>query len=252
MPATRSRSRIEWPIAVLSFARPDLLREVLQSLKEQTVRFDAAQLYLFQDGNIDPFTGNKLVDEQMLLECVQVFGSMFPKGKSIVSDVNLSVALNFDRAERFLFQERKVEAALFFEDDLVLSRHYLAAVRPLLDFALEEPKVAYVAAYGDHRARLDQQVANRRKIVPMRHKWGFGLTRRQWEKQAPLLAPYLDLVRKRPYTSRDHDTIRAYLSSLGFACPATSQDAAKDVASAVLGTAKIMSYACFGKYTATP
>ena len=248
MPATRSRSRIEWPIAVLSFARPDLLREVLLSLKNQTVRFDATQIYLFQDGNVDPFTGNKLVEDQAVQECVQVFASVFPEGKSIVSDVNLSVALNFDRAERWLFEDRKVEAALFFEDDLVLSRHYLAAMRPLVDFALAEPKVAYVAAYGDHRARLDQQLINRRKVIPMRHKWGFGLTRRQWQKQAPLLEPYLDLVRQRPYTSRDHDTIRAYLSSLGYTCPGTSQDAAKDVASAVLGTAKIMSYACFGKY----
>jgi hypothetical protein len=82
----------------------------------------------------------------------------------------------------------------------------------------------------------------------MHHKWGFGLTRRQWELQRPILDPYLDIVRRKSYINRDHAAVYEYFASLGYVMKQSSQDAAKDVASAVLGTAKIMTYACFGKY----
>jgi hypothetical protein len=228
---------IDRPIAVISYNRPDLLERFLASLKAQTVAIDPARVALFQDHG-DP------AEEA----CVAVFRAAFPEGQVFQADSNLGVALNIDRAERHVFETLGAEVAYFFEDDLILGPHYLDALGQLADFALTEERVGYVAAYGDHRASAEEQAKRCHEVIPMDHKWGFALTKRQWERQKPIVDGYLNIVRQRPYRSRDHSAITAYFQSLGCDVQATSQDAAKDVALVNLGTIKIMSLACFGKY----
>lgn len=235
------------PIAILSYNRPHYLREVLVSLAAQSLAFDPADVHLFQDGYRSRF-GGPAVDETLKDECVAVFRTLFPEGVVHASDVNLGIALHFDKAERFFFEERGVDCAVFLEDDLILGPDYLAALDQLIDFALGEDLVAYVAAYGDHRASLETQCADPAAIIPMQHKWGFALTKRQWLRQREILEGYLAIVREREYAKRDVKRISAYFRTLGYDLPASSQDAAKDIASMVLGTAKVMTRACFGRY----
>jgi len=225
------------PIAIISYNRPDLLERFLTSLKQQTIAVDPAQIALFQDHG-DPAEA----------DCVAVFLAAFPEGAVFQADENLGVALNIDRAERYVFETLGAQIAYFFEDDLILGPHYLEALGQLGDFALAEPRVSYVAAYGAHRTDVAEQAARADELVPMDHKWGFALTRRQWERQRPIIEPYLEIIRQRPYRQRDHAAIKAYYRSLGFGEAGTSQDGAKDVANAVLGTAKLMSFACFARY----
>lgn len=229
------------PIAVMSFNRPDLLAEVLGSLKTQTIKVEPSTIHLFQDGA--PSKSNN----ELQMKCVDVFRSIFPEGNIHFSEVNLGVALNFERAETLFFDKLKTDYAIFFEDDLVLSPHYLAALDQMIQFALQDDRIAYVSAYGNHKAPLADQQARAGDTIPMGHKWGFALTRRQWLRQKPIIDKYLDIVRQRPYSGRDNQAIRALFESLGYTSPGTSQDAAKDVASLVLGTTKLNTFACFGK-----
>ena len=242
------KGRFAWPLAIMSFGRPDLLAGVLRDLRDQTLSLDDRQVHLFQDGNVDTETGKVLVEDCVRDDCIARFREVFPEGNIIASKVNLGIAFNFDRAERVTLGPSGAEAAAFFEDDMALSEHYLEALSGLIDFALNEELVGYVAAYGEHRARLDEQLERRNEIVPMRHKWGFGLTRRQWERQMPIIEPYLRLIEGKNYVDRDHRRIHAYFDSLGYGNSGSSQDAAKDVASDVLGTTKLMCYVCYGKY----
>jgi hypothetical protein len=228
---------IDCPIAVISYNRPDLLQRFLESLKQQTVAVNPARVALFQDHG-DPAEAR----------CVEVFRAAFPEGEVFQADSNLGVALNIDRAERHVFETLGAEVAYFFEDDLILGPHYLEALGQLAEFALAEERVSYVAAYGAHRIDAAEQVARSTELVPMDHKWGFALTRRQWERQKPIIEPYLEIIRQRPYRQRDHAAIKAYYRKLGYGVAGTSQDGAKDVAGAVLGTAKLMSLACFARY----
>lgn len=225
------------PIAIISYNRPDLLERFLVSLKQQTIAVDPAQVALFQDHG-DP------AEDQ----CVAVFRAAFPDSAVFQAEENLGVALNIDRAERHVFETRGADIAYFFEDDLILGPRYLEALGQLADFALGEDRVSYVAAYGVHRTDAAEQASRAGELVPMDHKWGFALTRRQWERQRPIIAPYLEIIRQRPYRQRDHAAIKAYYRSLGFGEAGTSQDGAKDVAGAVLGTVKLMSFACFARY----
>lgn len=228
------------PICIMSFNRPDLLDLTLHSLKNQSRSIEGSPIALFQDWSDS--------DSALHAECVSIFKTHFPSGFIFAADVNLGVALNFDRAERWSFAELGADVAYFFEDDMVLSYHYIATLDRMSEFALGDEKIAYVAAYGNHRLRLDEQISQSHLIIEMDHKWGFALTKRQWLKQKPFIDGYLDIVRKRPYKERDNSAIRQYFSSLGYSSPGTSQDAAKDVASCVLGTAKINTLVSLAKY----
>jgi hypothetical protein len=230
----------------MSFNRPSYLSQVLDTLLLQEGLADRP-IYLFQDGALS-MSGEPLVSKEPIEECKRLFQQKVPNGRVLGSEQNLGVARNFDRAERLFFKELGAEAAYFFEDDLCLSPYYLPSLDILIQFAFDEPRIAYVAAYGEHKATLEQQQAEHTRLVMMKHKWGFGLTRRQWLRQADIMSPYLDLVSKKDYRDRDHQAIKQYFRELGYASTGTSQDSMKDVASAVLGTTKVMTFACFGKY----
>jgi Putative papain-like cysteine peptidase (DUF1796)/Domain of unknown function (DUF4214) len=236
-----------FPIAILSFNRPHYLENVLRSLQTQTLLIRAADISLFQDGYLSK-AGRDLTDPKLVERCVELFETKFPGSKIFLSKENLGVARNFARAEDCLFGQLRARAAFFFEDDLVLSPNYLTALHCLTEIALKEKRIAYVAAYGNHRASLEEQRRAACKLIPMHHKWGFALTRSQWNAQRDLLKPYLEIVSRSDYRDRDHDAIRAYFRDLGYGSLGTSQDAMKDVASCVLGTTKVMTFACFGKY----
>jgi hypothetical protein len=225
------------PIIIVSFSRPALLERLLLSLRQQTQPIDFSNVYLFQDG------GSNLFDD-----CIQIFEKLMPEGRVIAADRNLGIALNIDRAERFAFEVLGVDVAYFFEDDLILGENYLAVLSQLCEFALNEPRVGYFAAYGNHRASLDEQKERSAEVVRMAWKWGFGLTKRQWSRQKDIIDPYLDIIRRDIYRRRDAKAIFAYYETLGYSSPGTSQDGAKDVAGHVLGTVKIMSFACFARY----
>ncbi len=188
-----------------------------------------------------------MTDPHLVEECIEAFANQFPSSRIFSGERNLGVALNFDRAEEYFFSELGADAAFFFEDDLILSPYYIDAVEKLMGMALNEPRLGYVAAYGDHHASLVEQKRSPTELILMRHKWGFGLTKRQWLLQKPIVEPYLEIIRRCDYRARDHDAIRAYYRTLGLGSAGTSQDAMKDVASALLGTAKGMTYVCFGK-----
>ena len=225
------------PIIILSFARPALLEAMLLSLRNQTWSPDLSKVYLFQDGGSENFNS-----------CIEIFKKVIPEGTIVPSESNLGIALNFDRAERFAFETLDVDVAYFFEDDLILGENYLALMSQLCEFAIKEPRVGYFAAYGNHRASLEQQKKRASEVVRMVHKWGFGLTKRQWLKQRDIIEPYLDIIRRDTYQRRDNAAILAYFRKLGYAITGSSQDGAKDVAGYVLGTTKIMSFACFARY----
>src|ERR1700719_1919507 len=182
----------KYPIAVMSFDRPHYLESVLHSLRAQTVPIAATEIFLFQDGYRSR-NGHDLTDPRLVERCMELFETIFPGAKTFSSTENLGVAFNFARAEDYFFQKLGASAALFFEDDLILAPHYLTALYALTAIALEEKRIAYIAAYGDHRASLAEQKLSANKLILMRHKWGFALTRRQWLAQRDILAPYLEI-----------------------------------------------------------
>ena len=76
----------------------------------------------------------------------------FPNGAVFESNDNLGIAMNFDRAERYVFEILSADAAIFFEDDMIISPVYLEVLGRLIERALEDERIGYVAAFGNFAA----------------------------------------------------------------------------------------------------
>jgi GT2 family glycosyltransferase len=117
------------PIFVMSFNRPDYLGKVLKSLREQVdCDIDQRTIILFQDGAVNPYSNERHASDDEINQCAEIFQSLFPDSQIMRSPVNLGVALNFDRAERYGFEELAAESIIFLEDDLVLGHYYISII----------------------------------------------------------------------------------------------------------------------------
>lgn len=237
------------PVAVLAFNRPDYLRETLQSLAVQTPdALSGREVHLFQDGALNRISGCQYTSAEIRNENVKAFLEIFPNGELHVQEDNLGIALHFDFVERYLFEKRKFEAAIFLEDDLVLSPLYLDVMDKLIAGALSNERIGCVAAYGNHRAsQLDQQ-SNLSKIIHMDHRWAFATTRRQWLRQRPYIDEYISLISKMDYQRRNHYEIVDWFTDKNVAPFVTSQDGVKGAFMNMTGAVALMSYCCYGKY----
>jgi hypothetical protein len=237
------------PIFVMSFNRPAYLRQVLESLKSQIDgHIDQRTIVMFQDGATNPYSGEQCGSEDDIERCVEMFQLFFPESQIFSSPVNLGVALNFDRAERYGFEELATDAVVFLEDDLVLGKYYFSIIDRLIEIFQKDERVGYVAAYGDHTKGIEDQNAHRPRLIGLTHNWGFALYRRQWLRMRPHILQYLNLVERVDYRYKDGQAIRDLFASWGYGCPAISQDAAKTIACCIDGVIKINTYVCNAKY----
>jgi hypothetical protein len=238
------------PICVVSFNRPGYLRRTLASLA--TARLASGHkgpVALFQDGAVNPHSGQRKAAEEEVAACVEVFQAAFPDGMVFAAPVNLGIGRNLARAEHWAFTQLAAPAALFFEDDMALAPHYLRVLRGLYALACEEPRIAMFAAYGaDGRASLAEQRAARRAIGPMHHNWGFGLTRAAWERRETLTRDYTALLEGCDYRDRPLERIAAWYVRLGWPPLPTSQDIAKSAALNTLGLVRVSSVAICARY----
>jgi uncharacterized protein (TIGR02444 family) len=241
--------RQDFPVILISFDRPELFEQVAKSLSEQIgANLHGRSIALFQDGAINQFSGKRRAEDGAIQANIEIFKRYFPSGKSFPAESNLGVALNFERAERYVFGELNQDAALFFEDDLLLSPFYLNALDQLTEMALGDARIGYVSAYGFQGP--DSVRANRE---PLRYEtlgnlWGFGLTKRLWLRNRPFVDPYLQLVRNIDYRERDARAIYRLFSSWGMGCPATSQDCAKHLACVLNDAINLNTSVSLGKY----
>ena len=233
----------------MAFNRPDYLEAVLKSLVGQIdSELDRRPITLFQDGSVNRFSDQRRAREEDIIRCEQLFRDYLPFGVVHSSPDNLGIALNFERAEQYVFEELDAEAAIFLEDDLILSPHYINTLDHLIEVALHDERIGHVAVYGHHRARLSQQITCPDAYVLLEHNWAFGLTRRQWLRNKAYVDPYLEIVRNCDYQARDAKAIHKLYASWGMGCPGDSQDVTKTMACCLTRAVKLNTTACLGKY----
>jgi len=240
------------PVVVMSFNRPHYLRETLVSLAAQPcVAAGLREVHLFQDGAVNFHSGTRHATDEAIEASIATFRDVFPAGTVHAPEANIGVALNFDRAERYVFLRRRFASACFFEDDMVLGPHYLATLQRFLDFAASPAShgmVGYVAAYGHHKASLEEQFRRRRDVLVLGHAWGYGVTREHWLKVREVIDPYIKIVSDCDYRQRPKGKIGGVHKSLGLAVRALSQDAMKMLATHWLGRVRLMPFVCNARY----
>jgi uncharacterized protein (TIGR02444 family) len=241
--------RQDFPIVLLSFNRPVFFERVARSLSEQIdANLPGRPIALFQDGAINKFSGKRRAEDGAIQANLEIFNRYFPSGRSFVADSNLGVALNFERAERHVFEELNQDAALFFEDDLLLSPFYVNTLDQLTEMALRDDRIGYVSAYGIQGPGSERLNRELPRYETLGHLWGFGLTKRLWQRNRPFVDPYLQLVRNIDYRQRDARAIYRLFSSWGMGCPGTSQDCAKHLACVANGAINLNTSVSLAKY----
>ena len=246
---SRRTSFYRAPVAILAFDRPEYLRSVLESVvAQQYCDIESREVFFFQDGATNPFSGQTYVSEAVIGQNLDLFRTFFPHSKIYQSPVNLGIGLHFDFIERLLFEDLKAEAAIFLEDDFVLTPTYLRVLDSLVNQALDDSRIGYVSAVGDHTLTLEEQHRRRRQPMIMRRNWAFGLTKRQWDANRLYLDQYLSLIRNVDYRERPHLEIFDLYSTWGAARIESSQDRAKAIASTLNGSLRLNTTPCYGKY----
>ncbi|WP_312409822.1 glycosyltransferase family A protein [Pseudescherichia sp.] len=235
----------EVPVVILSYNRPQYLQTVLDSLSQQDlVEHHQFTYHLFQDGP-------RLEQDEIALtdQCVQLFQSYFPLGVVHSNRENIGIALNYDRAERFVFEELQAEYAFFFEDDLVVQPHYFQLLNALVRTYLSNNQVGMVTCCGpEYHTSLEYQKNNEQRLIHAGFNWGFALKRNNWLDRKMVLEPYLSIVKRNDYRFRDKKAIWRFYSSLGFGPLPTSQDRAKNLASLYLGVARLNTMTVNARY----
>jgi hypothetical protein len=240
------------PICILAFNRPHYLKTVLLSIK-QSIEFTGVDcnINLFQDGSFSNYDDEHVCAEEITNENKRVFESIFPNGTIHGSSVNLGIAKNFDRAERFVFETLASPYAFFFEDDMVVDKFYLQAMQDLGRYAIEDERIGMFAAYGfSVRTPTDEQHKNSRLLAHMNHNWAFGLSRDFWKRRQPFVDEYLETVGEVDYRKKYLVTqkVEKLHSKLGFRSNVISQDMYKALVTAHLGAVRLTTFPNRARY----
>jgi hypothetical protein len=234
-------------IAILSFDRPNYLRQVLDSLKLNDL--SGCDIYCFQD-NWKTINGKIVAREKSVKKSIIAWKNSGIKGSFFLQPNNLAPALHFDFVEKLLFREKKYERVVFLEDDMVLQPNYISTLKYMFNKYGDDPRVAMISAYGSHyNHSLEDQEKNKHKLAGMHHNWAFGLTREFWERRQPFVEEYLEkFMYGVEYRERNNGAILSWLKEKGCGFQATSQDSIKEAAGTFLNAIKITCYPNLAKY----
>lgn len=180
--------------------------------------------FLFQD--VPPFELQH--EDSSVDECINIFKTVLNNGEVFKAPKHQGIALNYNRAENFVFNELKSQIAFFFEDDMILNRNYFHLLTNLSKLALGNNKIGTVTAAGyNHKVSYEEQLKRRDKLQNAGFSWGFALTKRHWEERKPYLDEYINIIKNNRYKYRDTQKIWHFYSKLGFGKHPTSQDRVK-------------------------
>ncbi len=238
------------PIAVISFDRPDYLGQLLASLAAQQPAIKPQRVHLFQDGAVNRYSGIRYAEGADIAASLALFREFFPKGHVHASPDNIGITENILRAETLFFEELRAPVGYFFEDDLVLSPHYVAALDLMRRAFARLDRLVYYNANGAYGASVEQQRINARKLIFMGHFWGFALKRSHWLRMQPFLADYHRLMVGRDERAHSLEDVRALLRSWGKTQthPGAGQDSARDLATHLMGCWRASCYPALGRY----
>jgi hypothetical protein len=238
------------PIAVISFNRPTYLRQLLASLAAQQPKIAPRRVHLFQDGAVNRYSGIRYAEDADIAASLAVFREYFPRGHVHVSPDNIGITENILRAETFVFEKMRAPVGYFFEDDLEISPHYVAALDTMRRAFARFERIVYFNANGAYGASVEQQRQGARRLIFMGHFWGFALKRSHWLRMQPFLDAYHRLIVGRDERIHPLEEIRALFRSWGKTQthPSTGQDSARDLATHLMGRWRASCYPVLGRY----
>lgn len=183
-------------ICIVSYNRPHYLSQLLESLTAQ--RLDSCRIgavHLFQDG---PKRRSAEIDQPKIEECVRAFQRSYPEGSVWRATENIGIVGNYEKLWEAMAMST-ADAVIVFEDDLILSSHYLDVMAKLLRRAEKDPNIGLVSATGVLSTSQELRDARIRAVMPMAtawgiHRWGWGITRSTIREFLPIKRLYFSIA----------------------------------------------------------
>jgi hypothetical protein len=210
-------------VGIIGFDRPQYLRRTLAGLAQQDYAGDV-EYHLFLDGAVNPFSGRTVGSQWGIDAAAQVFArSGLPNQQIHAQDDNLGIGLHQYQAIEWMTTH--YERVMMVEDDVVLSPHWLRLAMGLVDkYQDREGIFGFSPGYKKQGTNEDALL----------YFWAHWLcetfTAQAWSWARLYYQDYLHLIDGVDYGYRDHEAIQAFYKRYGWVHPATSQDAAKDMA----------------------
>lgn len=202
-------------VVATAFARPKLLEGLAASLAAQDCldKFDV-RFYLFQDSVVRK-DGFNLQDPELSKESAEVFARILPKGTILTAQFNLGIVGNFERILNHCAMS-EADYFIFVEEDLILSKSFIEVTVDLIEKCSVNPFIGFVSAVSD-RVRMDEDIATfSNRIVPLGHKWSFGISKRLLIELFPHFQVYFQVCREASYFCNGYDTSASVSAVLDF------------------------------------
>lgn len=195
---------------VFSFNRPQYLRQVLERLSLQTdTDLDWVVMQDQTDNRHSRIRHGRPEDVAACLR--QIEAADLPRMKLILNDQNRGMGWQKWRAMKYVFEQNDYDCCICFEDDLLVSSHYVRIMRVLLKQFGADRTVATVQASDRFNDRFSDEDLG--VVIPAwRHYWGYGTWRDRWVQQhRPLYKQYMQLIKGCDYKQRPHTAIQALI-----------------------------------------
>jgi len=208
-------------VGIIAFDRPHYLVRTLAGISNQRCAREV-DVHLFLDGAVNPYSRREAGKQMMIDQCARMF-KRSKLGTVHAQDQNLGIGLHQYAATEWMVSH--YDRVMMIEDDVVLSPHWLRLAGVLLDQFADRPSVFGVSP-GFRRLGPSLDTVR----AQFGHWWCEAFTAQAWRRIRTYYRDYLAIIRGVDYRQRDHDAIRAMYREHGWNHPATSQDAAKDLA----------------------
>jgi len=223
-------------VVVIGYNRPKYFEKVVKSL-ESNPESQTLPFFFFLDGGPKSQQAkyNEIIEKHK-----------FPLRTIINRDRNLGCGLNIIDAREHVFDHLGFDAAMIFEDDMIVSPHYIhLGFRLLRQFP-----DACIQGWNKCIQSREWKIKRLNLVITEKaHFWGYGMRKQTWDRISPFLKEYRERFLKGIYKDRPHGEIRKWFSSLVENPPhATGQDAATETALQATKTRRIITMVNRGKY----
>ena len=223
-------------VVVIGYNRPRYFEKVLESL-EKNPESQNLPFFFFLDGGPESRQAeyNEIIEKRK-----------FPLKTVINRDRNLGCGLNIINAREHVFDRLGFDAAMIFEDDMIVSPHYIGLGFRLLRQFPDDCVQCWSKCIQTREWKMERlgQVSTGKF-----HFWGYALGRATWDRISPILKEYRSKFLVGPYNQRNSEGIRKWFGTLVENPPhATGQDAATEMALQAQGIKRIVTIVNRGKY----
>lgn len=213
-------------IAIVAWRRAKYLKQLIESLEKNNL--EDVDFHLFVDGHLCRFSQRKVCEITDVEKTIEVFEkSNLPNKNVHRQEYNVGPAIN--QYETMELMSKNYERFLFLENDIVVSKNFVAMMKKALEEFKDNEQIACISPGFRLKCYPEEIDMYKDKLMfSDGHFWAEAFWSKKWELIKIEYMPYYEYVRNVPYMQRDMNAIDRLFRSTGIPRYATSQDNGKD------------------------